>query len=167
MAHPLVLALFRDRAAAATGADSVRALGVEKDELSVVARSHETEEELAREFGGTPGTEIEDSRMAARLGELGGQVLAAIALILPGIGPIITAGPLSADLGEAAGHLAGGLDSVLRRAGLTQSQSRQWERRVREGAVMIGVHVLRGDAVEVRAALKKQGAQDVEIAEWE
>ncbi len=166
MTHPVVLALFRDRARAAHAAAAVRTLGIDAGDLSVVSRSHHDEGALARQVGGTPGAEIEDSRVAARLGELGGQILAAIAIVLPGIGPIVTAGPLSADLGEAAGHMAGGIAAILRRAGLPEDRAAEWQTRVERGDVLLGVHVRRGDVDAVRDALQGQGADAIETAEW-
>ncbi len=167
MTHPLVLALFRDSGSAARAAAAVRQLGVDRRDLSVVCRRHDDESALAREVGATPGTEIEDSRVAARLGELSGQILAAIAVVLPGIGPIVTAGPLSADLGEAAGHLAGGIASVLRRAGLPEPRAEAWERRVKHGAVLLGVHVRDAEVPVVSGTLSEQGADEVTVAEWQ
>ena len=166
MTHPLVLALFRDRGGAARAAAAVRDLGIDRADLSVVSRSHEDESALAREVGASPGAEIEDSRVAARLGELSGQILAAIAVVLPGIGPIITAGPLAADLGEAAGHIAGGIASVLTRSGLPESRAAQWQQRVRHGAVLLGVHVRSGEVETIKSALRESGADEVEVAEW-
>ncbi len=166
MTHPVVLALFRDRGRAALAAAAVRALGIDQADLSGVSRTHEDESALARQVGATPGAEIEDSRVAARLGELGGQILAAIAIVLPGIGPIVTAGPLSADLGEVAGHFAGGIAAVLRRAGLSEERAAEWQTRVERGAVLLGVHVRSGDVDAVRVALQHQAADDIEIARW-
>ncbi len=167
MTHPLVLALFRDRALAARAAAAVRDLGVDRADLSVVSRTHRDESVLAREVGASPGAEIEDSRVAARLGELGGQILAAIAVVLPGIGPIVTAGPLAADLGEAAGHMAGGIASVLARSGLPAARAEQWEERVRHGEVLLGIHVRHGETAVITSALEQQGAADVQVAEWQ
>lgn len=167
MTHPLVLALFRDRAHAARAAAAVRALGIDRGDLSVVSRTHRDENALAREVGATPGAEIEDSRIAARLGELGGQILAAIALVLPGIGPIVTAGPLAADLGEAAGHMAGGIASVLARSGLPEALASEWQDQVRHGAVLLGVHVRQGEVTSIKSALEQQGADAVEVARWQ
>ena len=167
MTHPLVLALFRDRARAARAAAAVHDLGIDRGDLSVVSRSHHDETTLAREVDATPGGEIEDSRVAARLGELGGQILAAIAIVLPGIGPIVTAGPLAADLGEAAGHMAGGVASVLARTGLPEPRAAEWQTRVQRGDVLLGVHVRRGEEDAIASALRQQGADEVEVAEWQ
>jgi len=84
--HPLVLGLYSTPSAAAAGARALHALGVARDQISVVSRNHDEEGALAEQMDASPGADIEDSRPAARLGELGGQVLAAIALVMPGIG---------------------------------------------------------------------------------
>ncbi len=166
MSHPLVLALYATPAGAAAGARAVHALGVGRDEISVVARNHDEAGTLAEQMDASPGADIEDSRTASRLGELGGQVLAAIALVLPGIGPIVAAGPLSADLGEAAGHAAGGVSSVLARAGLPQRRADALQREVEHGGVLLGVHVTAGDPAAVARALAEAGATSVETANW-
>jgi hypothetical protein len=167
MSHPIVVALFSSPAAAAAGARAVHTLGVGRDEISVVTRNHDEEGALANQMDATPGADIEDSRPAARLGELGAQVLAVIALVLPGIGPIVAAGPLSAGLGEAAGHVAGGVASVLTRAGISEQRAESMQHAVSRGAVLLAVHVLRGDVQAVEAALTAGGATDVELANWE
>src|SRR5918996_1082345 len=111
-------ALYPTPTAAAAGARALHAAGVGREQISVVARNHDEQGALAEQMDATPGADIEDSRRAAVLGELSGQVLAAIAIVLPGIGPIVAAGPLSAGLGEAAGHVAGGVASALESAGV-------------------------------------------------
>jgi hypothetical protein len=86
MAHPLVLALFPSPAAAAVGARALHGAGVTRDQISVITRNHDEDSALAKQMDATPGVDIEDSPSAARVGELSGHVLAAIALVLPGIG---------------------------------------------------------------------------------
>ena len=168
MSHPLVLALFASPAAAAAAARALHAAGVTRDQISVVSRTHDEEGALAEQMDATPGADIEDSRPAARLGELGAQVLAAIALVLPGIGPIVAAGPLSAGLGEAAGHVAGSMASVLKSAGVQEDRAEELQRRVERGAVLLGVHVKAGEqASTVREVLVAAGAAEIELANWE
>lgn len=167
MSHPLVLALFADRAAAAAAARAVRELGVDSSDLSIVTRAHDEEVELARAVGGTPGAEIEDSRLGSWLGELGGHILAAIAIVMPGVGPIVSAGPLAADLGEAIGHAAGGLASTLERAGLSKTDASSWQARIQEGAVLLGVHIRGVEVTRVRQSLEQSGADGVAMAGWD
>ena len=166
MTHPLVLALYPTPAAAAAGVAAVHRLGVQRDDISVVSRNHDEEGAFAEQMDASPGVDLEDSRPAARLGELSGQVLAAIALVLPGIGPIVAAGPLSAGLGEAAGHLAGGVASTLADAGVPQERAERLQKAVETGAVLIGVHVRETGAEAVRATLAAAGAVEVDVAAW-
>src|SRR5215216_1213914 len=123
MPHPLVLGLFTDRSAAATAARAARNLGVDREHLSIVARTHDVEGAIAEAGSASPGAEMEDSRAAGLLGELSGHLLAAAAMFVPGIGPIVAAGPLAAGLGEAAGHLAGNLTTVLTKAGVAHDRA--------------------------------------------
>jgi hypothetical protein len=166
VSHPLILALFDSPADAARAARELHDIGVAPHRISVVARNHEEEGALADEMGATPGADIEDSRTAARLGELSGQVLAAIALVLPGIGPIVTAGPLSAGLGEAAGHVAGSVASVLSNAGVPQERAEALQHAVESGAVLLGVHAIESDPARVRDLLSRNGATGVDTARW-
>jgi uncharacterized membrane protein len=165
MNHPLVLALFDRPAAMTTAARALHEEGVERDQISVIARNHDEEGALAQQLDATPGAEVEESRPAAVLGELSGLVLAAIAFVLPGVGPIVAAGPLSAGLGEAAGHVAGGIASALEDAGVNPDHARSLEAEVERGAILLGVHV-HGDPERVRALLASAGGRDVQIVSW-
>jgi hypothetical protein len=167
MSHPLVLALFDSRERAALGARSARDLGISAEQISVVARNHEEEGRIAGEIGATPGADIEDSRLAARFGELGAHLMATIALILPGIGPIVASGPLAAGMGEAAGHVAGDLSTILSRAGVPADRANRYERAVERGAILLGAHVRETTTVpNVCQALEHGGGTDVTVAEW-
>jgi hypothetical protein len=167
MPHPLVLALFDNADAAAAAARELRALGVPRERVSIVARSHDEEGKLAQASGGSPGSEIEDSAPAARLGELGGHLLAAIALVMPGIGPIVADGPLAAGLGEAAGHLAGGITRTLENAGLSRAEAETWEADIHQGWVLIGAHVTADGADAAHGAMTRAGAVRVASGIWQ
>jgi hypothetical protein len=166
MSHPLVLALFESPADAARAARALREFGIPQGRVSIVARSHDEEGALAHVADASPGSEMEDSRIAGRLGELGAHLLAAIALIVPGIGPIVADGPLAAGLGEAAGHVAGGLARTLERAGLDGKDADRWEKRVEAGAVLVGAHVAGETTADVRAVLARSGALDSAEVTW-
>src|SRR5687767_5250499 len=166
MSHPLVLALFDSPSSAASAARALRALGIPQERVSIVARSHDEEGVLARASDASPGSEIEDSRPAGRLGELSAHLLAAIALIVPGIGPIVADGPLAAGLGEAAGHLAGGVSRTLEAAGLPRVEAEQWEERIRSGAFLVGAHVQEAQVDGARQLLERSGGHEVRVGTW-
>jgi len=162
-----LLALFGDRLAATGAARRLIELGVAREDLSVIAADHQTGGTIAEEVGGSPGSEIEDSRTAGHLGELGGLFLAAIAIGMPGTGAIVAAGPLAAELGEAAGHVAGHLSGVLVKAGLSEKEAVDWQIRIHSGAVLLGVHARSLDARAAEAALTGHGAERVVVANWD
>ncbi len=167
MPHPLVLGLFDDPALAAAAARELRALGVPRERVSIVARSHQEEGTLAEAAGASPGSEMEDSRPASRLAELSAHLIAAVALIMPGIGPIVADGPLSAELGEAAGHAAGGIGRALQRAGLTAGEAEQWEARIDKGSVLVGAHLDGESGVSpAHERLRQLGAVAVAHGSW-
>jgi hypothetical protein len=164
--HPLVLALFGTPSAAAAAARDLRALGVPQARVSIVARSHDEEGMLARAADASPGSEIEDSRPASRLGELSAHLLATIALVMPGIGPIVVDGPLAAGLGEAAGHVAGGIARTLHHAGLDRQEAERWESRIQDGAILVGAHVEPHGAAPALDVFERNGAVSVAEATW-
>jgi hypothetical protein len=162
-----VLALFDDAAAAAAAARKLRALGVSPDRVSIVARTHDEEGAVARASGASPGSELEDSGPASRVGELGAHLLAAIALVMPGIGPIVADGPLAAGLGEAAGHLAGGVARTLEHAGLARDDAHLWEAEIRAGAFLVGAHVEPGTVEGARDVLTRAGGRRLAVGSWQ
>ena len=166
MSHPVVFALFADASAAAAAARELRALGVPRERVSIVARTHDDEGAIAQASGASPGSEIEDSSMATRLGELSAHLIAAIALVMPGIGPIVVDGPLAADLGEAAGHLAGGIAPSLERAGFDHATAKHWETSIRAGSILVGAHVSDAYVSRVRDALTQTGGGHVTTGTW-
>jgi len=168
MSHPLLMALFRDLADAAAAAQALHALGIGRADLSVVARDHDIEGAIAGQIDASPGSEIEDSPVAARLGELSGYILAAIAIGLPGTGAVVAAGPLAAELGEAAGHAAGDLKATLVKAGLKDEEAEHWRAQVGSGrAILLGVHARAADSREVERALTRHNIGQVVCTEWE
>jgi uncharacterized membrane protein len=166
MSHPLVLAFFDDPSDVALAIGELRADGVTREDVSVVARSHDEEGKLARRLEATPGADIEDSRLAARLGELGGQLLAAMAIVMPGVGPIVAAGPLAAELGEAAGHVAGGVAPMLTRAGVSEPAATALADAVERGAILLGVHARAVSPDKVGVVLERHRGRALALASW-
>lgn len=172
MSHPLLMALFSDVSSAAAAARSAHALGVDRADLSVVARDHQDEDRIASQIDASPGSEIEDSSAASRLGELSGYILAAIAIGLPGTGAVVAAGPLAAELGEVAGHVAGqvagDLKATLMKAGMSEPDADEWRMRIENGrAILLGVHVRNARVAEIETLLKKNSIGRVVHTEWE
>lgn len=166
------MALFSDVSSAAAAAREAHALGVDRGDLSVVARDHQDEDRIARQIDGSPGSEIEDSPFASRFGELSGYILAAIATGLPGTGAVVAAGPLAAELGEVAGHVAGqvtgDLKETLMKAGMSDSDADDWRTQIESGrAILLGIHVRGTRAPDIESILSRHSRGRVVHAEWD
>jgi hypothetical protein len=99
-------------------------------------------------------------------GLLGGTLgwLAGIgALAIPGVGPLIAAGPIVAALsGAAVGAAVGGVGGALVGMGIPELEAKQYEGKVRDGNILISVHT--DDADEVSRAkdiFKRQNAENI------
>jgi hypothetical protein len=164
--HSLVIALFGSSDNATSAARALRGIGVSHERVSIVARTHDDEGVIAHAADASPGSELEDSATAARIGELGAHLVSAMALVMPGIGPIVADGPLAAGLAEAAGHVAGGIARTLERAGLDRVEADVWESRIKRGAFLVGAHVEASQVAEARHLLTEGGAERVGTLEW-
>jgi hypothetical protein len=172
MPHPLLMALFGDVSSAAAAAREAHELGVDRGDLSVVARDHQEEDRIANQIDASPGSEIEDSSAASRLGELGGYILAAIATGLPGTGAVVVGGPLAAELGEVAGHVAGqvsgDLKAVLMKTGMSETDADRWRQQIEAGrAILLGVHVRNARTADLEMVLSKNSLGRVVHTEWD
>jgi hypothetical protein len=172
MSHPLLMALFSDVSSAAAAAREAHALGMDRADLSVVARDHQDADRIAHQIDASPGSEIEDSSAASRLGELSGYILAAIAIGLPGTGAVVAAGPLAAELGEVAGHVAGqvagDLKATLMKAGMSDAAADEWRSQIEDGrAILLGAHVRGAQVAEVKAVFERNSIGPVVHAQWD
>ena len=103
---------------------------------------------------------------AATGGIIGGTLglLAGIGtLAIPGLGPLIAAGPLVAMLaGVGAGGAAGGLIGALVGMGIPEYEAKRYEGRVKDGGVLLSVHCDSSKRVTAaKEMLKNTGAEDI------
>jgi hypothetical protein len=99
-------------------------------------------------------------------GVLGGTLglLAGIgALAIPGVGPLIAAGPIMAALsGAAVGAALGGVAGALVGMGIPEYEAKMYEGKIRDGNILIGVHCVNGDQLKrAEETFKKYQATDV------
>ncbi len=170
-----VIGVFRSRDQAERAVSEMRDNGFGENEISIVAR-----EDRARGTGGRGGGEGVGDRLTnatgigsrddisegvgwgGTLGGLAGLLAGAGALAIPGIGPIVAAGPIA---GALSGAVSGGIAGGLLDWGIPEERGRQYERDVREGRILA---LIRSEERRVdRAAeiLRRNGATDVEIHE--
>ena len=99
-------------------------------------------------------------------GVLGGTVglLAGLGtLAIPGVGPLIAAGPLLAALsGAAVGAAAGGLVGALVGMGIPKFEAKRYEGKIKSGGMLVSVHCENSDEVtKAKNVLKDNALEDI------
>lgn len=121
-----------------------------------------------REFAHEKHTKAPEGTAAGATvgGVVGGTlgVLAGIgALAIPGIGPLIAAGPIVAGLaGLGAGGAVGGLVGALVGMGVPEYEAKRYEGRVKGGGTLLSIHCDTSEEIDrARHLLEGAGATDV------
>ncbi len=85
------------------------------------------------------------------------------ALAIPGVGPLIAAGPIMAALsGAAAGAMVGGLTGTLIGLGIPEHEAKRYEGKVKDGSILLAVHAESSDEIDrAKKIFENAGAQDI------
>jgi hypothetical protein len=87
------------------------------------------------------------------------------ALAIPGVGPLVAAGPIAAVLsGAAVGGAVGGITGALIGLGIPEYEAKRYEGKVKSGGILISVHTEDSDEAKQAAEIfKEAGASDISI----
>ena len=84
-------------------------------------------------------------------------------LAIPGVGPLIAAGPIMASLaGLGIGGAVGGIVGALVGMGIPEYEAKRYEGAVKEGGTLLSVHCDTSEQIDAaKTALKETGARDI------
>lgn len=85
------------------------------------------------------------------------------ALAIPGVGPLIAAGPiLAAASGAAVGGALGGIAGALVGLGIPEYEAKRYEGKIKDGNILISVHTDHSDEINrAKRIFKDAGAEDI------
>jgi hypothetical protein len=85
------------------------------------------------------------------------------ALAIPGVGPLIAAGPIVAALaGLGAGGVVGGFTGALIGLGIPEYEAKRYEGRLQKGGILLSVHCATSDEIkQAKEIMKSTGAEDI------
>jgi hypothetical protein len=160
--------IYPSRLAVEEAVDQLRSAGFRSTDISVLFPENQGTKDFAHEKntkapeGATTGT-VAGGITGGVLGWLTGIGLLAI----PGLGPMVAAGPIVAALaGAGAVGAIGGLIGALVGMGIPEYEAKRYEGRIRNGGILLSVHC--DDSHWVRRAkdiLEQSGAQDIASAD--
>lgn len=170
-----VIALFDDFASANASVRDLVDNGFSRDDISIMASDSTGEygQHLNRsgtegESGAATGAGV-GAGIGAVLGGLGGLLVGLGALAIPGIGPVIAAGPLAAALtglagagaGAVAGGVTGGLIGALTDMGVPEETAGYYAEGVRRGGTLVTVRTDDNMAETARDLMNRHNPIDI------
>lgn len=149
----VVIGVFDENDAAERAIHELKAQGFD-EEISLVARDSEGGD------GGGEGHDLTTGTVTGgALGGVTGLLVGAGALLIPGIGPIVAAGPLAAGLtGVVTGGVAGGLIDY----GIPAERGEHFEEQVRQGSILVTLKSSAERVDQAASILREHRARDVE-----
>ncbi len=159
-----VYCIAKTREQAESIVDDLKRAGFRNNEISALlpdkhgtkdfAHEHNTKAPEGATTGGVAGLGV-----GAAVGWLAGIG----ALAIPGVGPLIAAGPIMAALGGAAvGTAAGGIIGALVGMGIPEFEAKRYDAKIREGNILLSVHTEDGTQRDAaKEIFKRHGAEDI------
>src|SRR5438552_5269404 len=122
--------------------DGLRAAGFSNNDISVLFPDKEGTRDFAHEqHTKAPEGAATGAGTGGVLGGALGWLVGIGSLAIPGVGPLIAAGPIMAALsGAAVGAAAGGLTGGLVGLGIPEYEAKRYQERLKEGNVLVSVH---------------------------
>jgi hypothetical protein len=157
-------AIYSTRAGAEQAANALINAGFTSGDISVLLPenlgNHEigTEKATKAPEGATAG-----AGTGAVLGGALGLLAGIGALAIPGVGPLIAAGPIMATLaGMGVGGTVGGLTGALVGAGIPEFEAKRYEGIIQKGGILLSCHCSTSDEVtRAKNILKGTGGEDI------
>jgi hypothetical protein len=168
----IAIGVFSTATQAEVGVDVLITSGINSAGISVLLpEEHNTKPAAQSGPVSAPKPHGTKAATVATIGATGGGALfgslavlvGAGALAIPGLGPLIAAGPLMAGLaGLGVGGAIGGLAGALVGLGLQEDEARRYVRHVVGGRTLVVVHCDTPEQTsKVKAALQRAGAEEV------
>ena len=156
--------IYSNRAATEAAVDRLRSAGFSNDDISVLMADSAGSKEFATE----KNTKAPEGAAAgAGVGGAAGGTLGLLAgigaLAIPGVGPLIAAGPIMGALaGLGVGGAVGGLVGALVGMGIPEYEAKRYEGRVKDGGILLSVHCDSSEEISrAKEILKSTGAEDI------
>jgi hypothetical protein len=167
-----VIGLMDNIGAAQNVVKDLLASGIDRDDIGFMANEKhagpartETTDDSAAASGALAG-----AGAGAAVGGIAGLALSLATLAIPGIGPILAAGPIAAALtGAGLGAVTGGLIGGLTNLGVPEAEAHYYAEAVRRGGILVSVAAdSQAEADSAAEVMRRHGAVDIDerATEW-
>lgn len=159
-----VFGIYNTRLAVENAVDSLKNAGFRNTDISVLMQENEGSKDFAMEKGTkAPEGAAAGAGTGAVIGGALGWLAGIGALAIPGIGPLLAAGPIVAALaGAGAGGALGGITGTLIGMGIPEFEAKRYDGRIRKGGILLSIHCDDNDWVRrAKDMLAQTGAEDI------
>ena len=159
-----VFGIYRDRVGVERAVDDLKDAGFRSTDISVLFPENVGTKDFAHEKATkAPEGTATGAGTGAVIGGTLGWLAGIGALAIPGVGPLIAAGPIVAALtGVGVGGALGGITGALVGMGIPEYEAKRYEGRVKEGGILLSVHSDNSDwTKKAKEILELTGAEDV------
>jgi hypothetical protein len=157
--------IYPDRVSFDGALEALRAAEFRNSDISVILpdRDRTTRDFAAEIHSKAPEGAATGAGAGAAIGGVLGWLVGVGALAIPGVGPLVAAGPIVAALaGAGAAGATGGLVGGLIGAGIPEVEAKRYAGRIRDGGYLISVHCDdRNWAKRAEEILEATGGRDV------
>jgi len=164
MKNMAVFAIFRDRAHAGAGVESLVNSGFRNEDISFLLADNSGTKDFAHEkHTKAPEGATTGAGAGAVIGGTLGLLAGIGALSIPGLGLFIGAGPiLGALAGVGSGGVAGGIVGAAIGLGIPEFEAKRYAGLIKEGRTLLSVHCDDSEWVaRAKDALRRVGGQDI------
>lgn len=155
-----VIALFDDFDSARRAVEALVEAGYSRDVISLVAN------DVVEGHSRYVNTEDVKGSEGAGFGAVVGTLIGLGTALIPGVGPVLAAGPawaaLMAGIGAASGAATGGITASLIDLGITEERAGYYAEGVRRGGALVSATVNDASESHVRSILDQHGAADIQ-----
>jgi uncharacterized membrane protein len=164
-----IVAVYPDHHAAEEAVRQLHEAGFPIGDLSIIGRNYQTIEEPVGFISAGDYTSV-GAKTGASFGGLLGLLVGAAVLIIPGVGPVMVAGPLAASLlagieGAIAGTALGSLAGALVGWGIPKDRAIKYETHVEGGKFLVVVRGVPEVVDRARSLLTPRTSEHMEIYE--
>ena len=147
-----------------TGLYELKNSGFRHEDISVLVPENLGSKEIATEKATkAPEGAAAGATSGALVGGILGWLVGIGTLAIPGVGPLLAAGPIVAALaGLGVGGAVGGFTGALIGVGIPEYEAKRYDGRIRKGGILLSVHCDDSEwAKRAREIMERTGAEDI------
>lgn len=162
--HVSVFGIFDTRSSTERAVERLKTSGFRMTDISVLMPDKDTTRQFAHEkHTKAPEGAAAGAGTGAVIGGTLGWLAGAGSLAIPGVGPLVAAGPIVAAIaGVGVGSTVGGVSGALVGLGIPEYEAKRYEGSVKDGGILLSVHCDNKDSIKsAKQLLEVTGAHDI------